>query len=115
MSWFTKWRPYQGDLNVRPVATNEYLPPAQTVMLGLQHVLAMFGATVLAPILMGFDANLAIMMSGICTILFFIMTGGKVPSYLGSSFAHSIRGYYCLWGGVCFDWIFGHGNRHKLD
>ena len=87
MSWFTKWRPYQGDLNVRPVATNEYLPPAQTVMLGLQHVLAMFGATVLAPILMGFDANLAIMMSGICTILFFIMTGGKVPSYLGSSFA----------------------------
>ena len=87
MSWFTKWQPYQGDLNVRPVATNEYLPPAQTVMLGLQHVLAMFGATVLAPILMGFDANLAIMMSGICTILFFIMTGGKVPSYLGSSFA----------------------------
>lgn len=49
-------------------------------MLGIQHVLAMFGATVLAPLLMGFDANLAIMMSGICTILFFIMTGGRVPS-----------------------------------
>ncbi len=47
----------------------------------------MFGATVLAPFLMGFDPNLAILMSGICTILFFFMTGGRVPSYLGSSFA----------------------------
>ncbi|UNU72846.1 uracil-xanthine permease family protein [Moraxella nasovis] len=87
MSWFATWRPYAGDLNKEPVATNEYLPIGQSVMLGIQHVLAMFGATVLAPLLMGFDANLAIMMSGICTILFFVMTGGRVPSYLGSSFA----------------------------
>ncbi len=87
MSYFAKWRPYMGDINTQPVATNEYLPLGQTLMLGIQHVLAMFGATVLAPLLMGFDANLAIMMSGICTILFFIMTGGRVPSYLGSSFA----------------------------
>lgn len=87
MSWFPKWQPYQGDINRQPVATNEYLPTSQSIMLGIQHVLAMFGATVLAPLLMGFDANLAIMMSGICTILFFIMTGGRVPSYLGSSFA----------------------------
>lgn len=87
MSWFPKWQAYRGDINTQPVATNEYLPPAQSIMLGLQHVLAMFGATVLAPLLMGFDANLAIMMSGICTILFFLMTGGRVPSYLGSSFA----------------------------
>jgi uracil-xanthine permease len=47
----------------------------------------MFGATVLAPILMGFDPNVAILMSGIGTLIFFVMTGGKVPSYLGSSFA----------------------------
>ncbi|WP_318842459.1 solute carrier family 23 protein, partial [Staphylococcus aureus] len=46
-----------------------------------------FGATVLAPLLMGFNPNLAILMSGICTILFFLITGGRVPSYLGSSFA----------------------------
>lgn len=90
MSWFPKWQPYQGDINTQPVATNEYLPASQSIMLGIQHVLAMFGATVLAPLLMGFDANLAIMMSGICTILFFIMTGGRVPSYLGSSFAFSV-------------------------
>jgi len=86
-NWFPKWRPYQGNIDARPVGTNEYLPPAQTVVLGVQHAFAMFGATVLAPFLMGFDPNLAILMSGICTILFFIMTGGRVPSYLGSSFA----------------------------
>ncbi|OOS04198.1 uracil-xanthine permease [Moraxella cuniculi DSM 21768] len=85
--WFPSFRPYQGNLSTTAVATDEYLPPAQTIMLGLQHVLAMFGATVLAPILMGFDANLAILLSGFCTILFFVMTRGRVPSYLGSSFA----------------------------
>ncbi|QGM28745.1 solute carrier family 23 protein [Acinetobacter towneri] len=86
-NWFPKWHPYEGSIDARPVGTNEYLPPAQTVVLGIQHAFAMFGATVLAPFLMGFDPNLAILMSGICTILFFFMTGGRVPSYLGSSFA----------------------------
>ena len=86
-SWFPKWRPYEGNIDARPVGTNEYLPPAQSIVLGIQHAFAMFGATVLAPFLMGFDPNLAILMSGICTILFFLMTGGRVPSYLGSSFA----------------------------
>ncbi|WP_180165803.1 solute carrier family 23 protein [Acinetobacter sp. YH12049] len=86
-NWFPKWCPYEGNIDARPVGTNEYLPPVQSVVLGIQHAFAMFGATVLAPFLMGFDANLAILMSGICTILFFFMTGGRVPSYLGSSFA----------------------------
>lgn len=86
-NWFPKWRPYEGSIDARPVGTNEYLPPVQSVVLGIQHAFAMFGATVLAPFLMGFDANLAILMSGICTILFFFITGGRVPSYLGSSFA----------------------------
>lgn len=86
-NWFPKWRPYKGSIDARPVGTAEYLPPAQTLILGVQHAFAMFGATVLAPFLMGFDPNLAILMSGICTILFFLITGGRVPSYLGSSFA----------------------------
>ncbi|MPW45382.1 solute carrier family 23 protein [Acinetobacter guerrae] len=86
-TWFPKWRPYQGQIDHRPVATDEYLPPAQSAVLGIQHAFAMFGSTVLAPLLMGFNPNLAILMSGICTILFFLMTGGRVPSYLGSSFA----------------------------
>lgn len=86
-NWFPKWQPYQGDVDHRPVSTNEYLPPVQSAILGIQHAFAMFGATVLAPLLMGFNPNLAILMSGICTILFFLITGGRVPSYLGSSFA----------------------------
>ena len=60
---------------------------AQTAALGLQHVVAMFGATVLAPLLMGFDPNVAILFSGIGTLIFFVAVGGRVPSYLGSSFA----------------------------
>ena len=55
--------------------------------MGVQHVIAMFGSTILAPILMGFDPNVAILMSGVGTLIFFLLTGGRVPSYLGSSFA----------------------------
>lgn len=69
------------------IAPDERLPWPQTAVMGVQHVIAMFGATVLAPILMGFDPNVAILMSGIGTLIFFLVTGGKVPSYLGSSFA----------------------------
>ncbi|MDB5592470.1 solute carrier family 23 protein [Enterovirga sp.] len=70
-----------------PVMPDERLPLGQTLVLGLQHVVAMFGATALAPILMGFDPNLAIFFSGIATLLFFVVVGGRLPSYLGSSFA----------------------------
>jgi len=69
------------------VAPDERLPWPQTFAMGLQHVVAMFGATVLAPLLMGFDPNVAILMSGVGTLLFFVIVGGRVPSYLGSSFA----------------------------
>ena len=69
------------------IAPDERLPIAQTAMMGVQHVIAMFGATVLGPLLMGFDPNVAILMSGIGTLLFFVLTRGRVPSYLGSSFA----------------------------
>ncbi len=69
------------------IGPDERLPWPQTGVMGVQHLIAMFGATVLAPILMGFDPNVAILMSGIGTLIFFLITGGKVPSYLGSSFA----------------------------
>jgi uracil-xanthine permease len=69
------------------IAPDERLPTGQTVALGVQHVFAMFGSTVLAPVLMGFDPNVAILFSGIGTLLFFLVVGGRVPSYLGSSFA----------------------------
>ena len=69
------------------ILPEERLPTGSTILVGLQHVVAMFGATVLAPLLMGFDPNVAIFFSGIATLIFFVVTGGRVPSYLGSSFA----------------------------
>lgn len=69
------------------VYPEETLPLGKTIALGVQHVLAMFGATVLAPIIMGFDPSLAVFFSGIGTLIFILLTQGKLPSYLGSSFA----------------------------
>lgn len=69
------------------VAPHERLPWPQTILMGIQHVFAMFGTTLLAPLLIGFDVNVAVLMSGVGTLIFFLVTKGKVPSYLGSSFA----------------------------
>src|SRR3712207_9102796 len=55
----------------------------RSIGIGAQHVVAMFGATFVFPIVMGLDPNLAIMMSGIATIIFLLIVNGKVPSYLG--------------------------------
>jgi uracil-xanthine permease len=69
------------------VAPNERVPWPQTTVLGLQHVVAMFGASVLGPLLMGFDPNVAMLMNGVATLIFFVVVGGHVPSFLGSSFS----------------------------
>jgi len=63
------------------------LPLSRLIPMGMQHVVAMFGATVLAPILMGFNPQTAIFFSGVGTLVFILITRAKVPSYLGSSFA----------------------------
>lgn len=56
-------------------------------ILSIQHLLAMFGATVLVPILTGFDPSVAIFCAGLGTLIFHLCTKGKVPVFLGSSFA----------------------------
>lgn len=66
---------------------NEKPNIGQWFFLSLQHLFAMFGATVLAPILIGISPSIALISSGIGTIVFVLITRGKVPSYLGSSFA----------------------------
>ncbi|STL33944.1 Putative pyrimidine permease RutG [Escherichia coli] len=103
--------------------------------MGVQHAVAMFGATVLMPILMGLDPNLSILMSGIGTLLFFFITGGRVPSYLGSSAAfvgvviaatalrsghepeyqHCAGRDYRLWTGLYRHWPGGDENWYTLD
>ncbi|WP_157245949.1 uracil-xanthine permease family protein [Nonomuraea typhae] len=68
---------------------------------GAQHVIAMFGATFVFPIVMGLDPNVAIMMSGVATILFLLIVKGKVPSYLGTSasFVGGVLAIRALMGG----------------
>ena len=85
-SWFPQWQLKQASPG-EVVAPDERLPWGKTLIQGAQHTVTMFGATVLAPLLMGFDPNVAILMSGVGTLLFFFVVGGRVPSYLGSSFA----------------------------
>ena len=67
------------------VAPDERLSWGRTVGLGAQHVVAMFGATFVFPLIMGLNPQLAILMSGIATIVFLLIVQGKVPSYLGTS------------------------------
>jgi uracil-xanthine permease len=69
----------------QPVGPGERLAWGKTIGLGAQHVVAMFGATFVFPIVMGLDPNLAIFFSGVCTILFLLICQNKVPSYLGTS------------------------------
>ncbi|MFJ4282968.1 solute carrier family 23 protein [Streptomyces massasporeus] len=67
------------------VLPHERLSWPRTLGLGAQHVVAMFGATFVFPVVMGLDPNLAIMMSGVATVLFLLVVQGRVPSYLGTS------------------------------
>ncbi|NWN88049.1 MAG: benzoate/H(+) symporter BenE family transporter [Micrococcaceae bacterium] len=84
------WKLHGDGKTVTPgdvVAPDERLGWFRTLGIGMQHVVAMFGATVLVPLITGFPPTTVIFFSGIGTILFLIITAGKVPSYLGPSFA----------------------------
>ncbi|MGW2632464.1 uracil-xanthine permease family protein [Streptomyces chattanoogensis] len=83
-----RWTVHGDGRNPAPgavVRPDERLSWPRTAGLGAQHVVAMFGASFVSPILMGLDPNLAIMMSGIATVIFLLATRGRVPSYLGCS------------------------------
>ena len=67
--------------------TNQKLSPAKFTLLGFQHMFAMFGATVLVPTLTGLSVSATLLFAGLGTLLFHLITGGKVPAFLGSSFA----------------------------
>ncbi len=69
------------------VKPDERLSWGGTIAIGAQHVVAMFGATFLVPILTGFPVSTTLLFSGLGTILFLLLTGNRLPSYLGSSFA----------------------------
>jgi uracil-xanthine permease len=69
------------------VAPDERLGWGRTIVLGAQHVVAMFGATFLVPVLTGFPPATTLLFSGVGTVLFLLITGNRLPSYLGSSFS----------------------------
>ena len=71
----------------RTIGIHEKLPLLQSLPLSLQHLTAMFGATILVPILLGVDPAIALLMNGIGTIIYSLVTKGGIPAYLGSSFA----------------------------
>lgn len=78
-----------------PVYDARTLGKPRMLVLGLQHMFAMFGATVLVPMLTGLDIATTLLFAGIGTLLFHLITGGKVPAFLGSSFAF-IGGYNAI-------------------
>ncbi|MGN0286768.1 MAG: uracil-xanthine permease family protein [Atopobiaceae bacterium] len=69
------------------IGVDDRVSVGRAIPLGIQHMMSMFGSTVLVPALTGLNPNVAIMCSGIGTILYLLVTKRKIPSYLGSSFA----------------------------
>lgn len=67
----------------------------KVIILGIQHMFAMFGATVLVPMLTGLDVSTTLLFAGLGTLLFHLLTKGKVPAFLGSSFAF-LGGYMAI-------------------
>ena len=72
---------------MRTIQVEERLPLLQTIPLSLQHLFAMFGATVLVPFLLKVDPSTSLLMNGIGTLTYLVVTRGRIPAYLGSSFA----------------------------
>ena len=75
--------------------TKEKLQPGKMLLLGFQHVFAMFGATVLVPTLTGLSVSATLLFAGLGTLLFHLLTKRKVPAFLGSSFAF-LGGYFAV-------------------
>ncbi|WP_309103026.1 solute carrier family 23 protein [Microbacterium sp.] len=84
------WKLHGDGRTVEPgavVRPDERLAWPATIAIGVQHVVAMFGATFLVPILTGFPVSTTLLFSGVGTLLFLLLTRNRLPSYLGSSFA----------------------------
>ena len=90
MSSLIGWKIHGDGKKIQPgavVAPEERLNWPRTIGIGMQHAIAMFGATLLVPTLTGSPVNTTLLFSGVGTILFLLITRNRLPSYLGSSFA----------------------------
>ncbi|MDO5025122.1 MAG: solute carrier family 23 protein [Trueperella sp.] len=103
-----KWRLHGNGRTINPgevVMPDERMSWSITFGIGAQHVVAMFGATFLVPLLTGFEPSTTLFFTGMGTILFLLITSGRLPSYLGSSFAliapiGAVTGYIAGGGGA---------------
>ena len=82
-------------IGLEPVYDARTLGKGKMTVLGIQHMFAMFGATVLVPMLTGLSISTTLLFAGLGTLLFHLITGGKVPAFLGSSFAF-LGGYAAI-------------------
>lgn len=96
------------NLNENGIYDARQLGVPKMIILGLQHTFAMFGATILVPILTGLSVSTTLLMAGLGTLLFHFLTKGKVPAFLGSSFAF-LGGY-----GAVAPMINGASNKEML-
>ena len=81
--------------NTEAIYDAKQLGTASVIILGLQHMFAMFGSTVLVPLLTGLSVSTTLLFAGVGTLLFHLLTKGKVPAFLGSSFAF-LGGYFAI-------------------
>lgn len=89
------------------IDVNEKLPLGKAFPLSLQHMFAMFGASVLVPILFNINPSTVLIFNGIGTLIYILITKGKIPSYLGSSFAFLAPVFAILKGGGTFNMALG--------
>ena len=82
-------------VGTEPIYDARTLGAPKFTVLGLQHMFAMFGATILVPVLTGLDVSTTLLFAGLGTLLFHLISGGSVPAFLGSSFAF-IAGYFAI-------------------
>ena len=73
--------------NKKIIQVEEKVPAKMLIPLSIQHMFAMFGASVLVPFIFGINPAVVLFMNGLGTLLFILITKGKAPAYLGSSFA----------------------------
>ena len=95
MSKNTKTAPGGKGIGDTPIYDAKSLGAPKVIVLGIQHMFAMFGATILVPMLTGLDVSTTLLFAGLGTLLFHFLTKGKVPAFLGSSFAF-LGGYAAI-------------------
>ena len=107
-------RATSGSETPRAVYDATTLGKPRMFVLGIQHMFAMFGATILVPVLTGLSVSDTLLFAGLGTLLFHILAKGKVPAFLGSSFAF-IAGYaaIALHAPACFIWCFRRSSAHS--